>query len=710
MPDRFYITTPIYYINSAPHLGTAYSTIAADVFTRYHRLRGRASFFLTGTDEHGLKIERVAQERNLSARAFSDQMSAPFRDMWPKLDCRYDYFVRTTDADHEKRVGEIWERVKKSGDLYLGAYEGWYCVGCEAYYTEKELEPGGICPLHKKPAERIREPSYFFRLAKYQDRLLELYERRPSFVQPTTRMNEVKSFVRGGLDDLSVSRTTFSWGVPVPGDPAHVMYVWFDALFSYLTPMLATPERRAFWPADVHVVGKDILRFHAVYWPAFLMSAGMSDDELPRAIFAHGFLTVNGQKMSKSRGNTVQPLMLAEAFGVDTLRYYLMRSVAFGQDGDFDVAELIARYNADLGNALGNLCNRVLKQTDTVSAGKFPEKGESEELERTLLSELASGARAAADAFDAMQPHRALEAIWQIVGAANQYIDRAAPWAAVKRGDMRRASTILATALEVLGAVSTMVWPVLPRSADALRGQIGLPPVSASSTDVWPFAAASRRAREPLGVAAPIFPRIDAEREKKLLADFGPLPEPDERSVGSPETGGARGSSAAKTPSSGARPGSAAAPKDALGVASRPDGATAGAVSASGGATASASANSGTATEGAAPATISYDDFAKLDLRVGVVVSAERVAGKDKLLSLRIDLGEPEPRPLVAGLALSFRPEDLVGTRVVVVANLEPRKFGKGLVSQGMLLAAGPSESLAMVTVGDKVAPGTKVK
>jgi methionyl-tRNA synthetase len=662
MSDRFYITTPIYYINSAPHLGTAYTTIAADVLTRYHRLRGQRGFLLTGTDEHGLKIARVAKERDLSVREFSDQMSAPFREMWPKLDCPFDYFVRTTDADHEKRVGEIWERVKKNGDLYLGSYEGWYCVGCEGYYTEKELEPGAICPIHKTPAERIREPTYFFKLAKYQDRLLDLYERRPSFVQPTTRLNEVKSFVRGGLEDLSVSRTTFSWGVPVPDDPAHVMFVWFDALFSYLTPMLATPERRAFWPANVHLVGKDILRFHAVYWPAFLLSAGMTDDELPRAIFAHGFLTVNGQKMSKSRGNTVNPLALAEAFGVDTLRYYLMRAVAFGQDGDFNVEELIGRYNADLGNALGNLCNRVLKQTEAVSEGKFPQKGELEELDRTLFQELATGARAAAEAFDAMQPHRALEAIWQVVGAANQYIDRAAPWAAKKRGDVGRASTILAVALEVLGGISTMVWPVIPRSADAMRAQIGLGPIAVGDKDVWPFTVTSRHASEPLGVAAPIFPRIDAEREKQLLADFGPIPEP-----GAPD-----------------------APRAA--------------------ATANTTGAANTTATTTANTTIAYDDFAKLDLRVGVVVRAERVAGKDKLLSLSVDIGEPEPRPLVAGLALSFKPEDLVGTRVIVVANLEPRKFGKGLVSHGMLLAAGPSESLTMVTVGTGAAPGTKVK
>jgi methionyl-tRNA synthetase len=645
MSSRFYVTTPIYYVNDVPHLGTAYTTVAVDMMTRYHRLRGQTSFFLTGTDEHGLKIARVAQERGLSPKALSDQISIRFREAWPKLDCHCDYFVRTTDADHEKRVGEIWQRMKARGDIYLAHYEGWYCVGCEAYYTEKELGPGGVCPLHKKPIEKLREATYFFRLSAYQDKLLQFYEKHPSFVQPATRLNEVTSFVRAGLEDLSISRTSFSWGVPVPDDPAHVMFVWFDALFSYLTPMLASPERNAFWPANIHMVGKDILRFHAVYWPAFLMSAGF---DVPQQIFAHGFLTFNGQKMSKALLNVVDPLALADAFGVDTIRYYLMRAISFGQDGDFNVKELVTRYNADLGNALGNLCNRVLK----LGTGTFPEKGEPGDLERALYADLGEGAKAAAQAFDAVQPHRALESIWQVIGAANQYIDRAAPWAAAKKGDAKRVGTILAAALDVLEAVSVMAWPVMPKSCDALRAQLGLAPVAVGARDQWPFEPSSRRAGEPLGTALPLFPRIDADREKELVAKLG-LP----------------------------------ANADDAAVSATPP------------------------TQKSAEAKgVGYDDFAKLDLRVGVVLKAERVAGKDKLLSLAVDLGEAEPRPIVAGLALSFKPEDLVGTRVIVVANLEPRKFGKDLVSRGMLLAAGPSEGLKLATVDASVPPGTKVK
>jgi methionyl-tRNA synthetase len=647
MSSRFYVTTPIYYVNDVPHLGTAYTTVAVDMTTRYQRVRGKTAFFLTGTDEHGLKIARVAEERGLTPKALSDQVSIRFREAWPKLDCHYDYFVRTTDADHEKRVAEIWRRMKDNGDIYLGHYEGWYCVGCEAYYTEKELGPGGVCPLHKKPIEKLREPTYFFRLSKYQVRLLDFYDRHPSFVQPTTRLNEVTSFVRAGLEDLSVSRTSFSWGVPIPDDPAHVMFVWLDALFSYLTPMLATPERSAFWPANIHMVGKDILRFHAVYWPAFLMSAGF---EMPDRIFAHGFLTFNGQKMSKALLNVVDPLALAGAFGVDTMRYYLMRAISFGQDGDFNVKELVLRYNADLGDKLGNLCNRVLK----LGSGTFPQKGEPTDLENGLYAELDASVRAAADGFDGVQPHRALEAIWQVVGAANTYIDRAAPWAAAKSGDTRRLGTILAAALDVLEAVSVMAWPVMPKSCDALRAQLGLPPVAVGSRDLWPFERSSRRAGEPLGTPLPLFPKIDADREKELVAKLG-LPATAEEVQAVSATPPTQ-KSATETPS------------------------------------------------------VTYDDFAKLDLRVGIVVKAERIAGKDKLLSLAVDLGEPEPRPIVAGLAQSFGPEELVGMRVVVVANLEPRKFGKGLVSHGMLLAAGPSDGLKLATVDASVAPGTKVK
>jgi methionyl-tRNA synthetase len=641
MAERFYVTTPIYYVNDVPHLGTAYTTIAADVLTRYHRVRGRRSLFLTGTDEHGLKIARVAKERGLSPKAFADEMNEPFREAWPALGCVYDHFIRTTDPEHERKVQAIWQKVRDKGDLYLGAYEGWYCVGCEAYYTEKELEPGGICPVHKAPAERVKEPSYFFRLSAYQDRLLALYEKNPSFVLPEVRMNEVKSFVRAGLEDLSVSRTTFTWGIPVPGDPAHVMYVWFDALFSYFTPLYQSAELEAFWPATIHLVGKDILRFHAVYWPAFLLAAGLSEAELPKHVFAHGWLTFNGQKMSKTLRNTVKPLALAQAFGSDTLRYYLMRAIAFGQDGDFNVKDLVTRYNAELGNAFGNLLNRVLTQCVKVTGGVLPERGAPHELDGVLERSLLEGARVVAEAFEAVQPHRALEAIWAVIAATNQYIDKAAPWAAIKKGDTARAGTIFRAALDVVEAISVMAWPVLPHACDAARAQIGLPPVGPEvDKDMWPLAPPARAAGQRLGTPVPLFPKIDAAKEEELVRSLGLDAKPQVQGV----------------------------------------------------------------------ATISYDDFAKMDLRVAKVLSAERIVRKDKLLLLKIDAGDPEPRTILAGIALSYKPEELVGKRIVVVANLEPRSFGKGLVSNGMLLAAGPAEALKLVMVDEAIAPGTRVK
>lgn len=659
MATRFYVTTPIYYINDVPHLGTAYTTIAADVIARYHRLRGHDTWFLTGTDEHGLKIERAAKEREMTPQAFADLMSAPFREAWEKLECSFDDFIRTTDKRHEDRVAELWRKVEEKGDLYLGSYEGWYCVGCEAYYTEKELAEGNICPTHQRPAERVREPSYFFRLSKYQDKLLELYEKNPQFVMPSGRFNEVKSFVRAGLEDLSVSRTTFSWGVPVPGDPKHVMYVWFDALANYWSAV-DTKELSHYWPANLHLVGKDILRFHAIFWPAFLMSAGLP---LPEKIFAHGWMTVNGQKMSKSLRNTVAPLRLAEAFGVDPIRHYLMAAISFGQDGDFNLKDLVQRYNAELGNTLGNLANRVLSQCAKHFGNVVPPKNreKDQEPERKLHALFEQMSQKARDELDALSPSRAIAHIFAFIAGANVYLDEAAPWTAAKKGDTDRLGHILTTALEALEAISLLIAPFMPTKADELRAQLGLSSVKTSvDRDLYPASLPSRKAGEALGEAKPLFPRIDADKEKEIAESLGLAEAP-----------------AAEAPKAPA--------------ATKP-------------------AAKAEAPERAGEGNIAFDDFAKVDLRVGLVVSAEKVVGKDKLLSLKVDLGEDAPRSIIAGLALSFRPEDLVGKRVVVVANLAPRKFGKGLESHGMILAAGPSESLQLATVSGEAAPGTKVK
>src|ERR1019366_8534027 len=421
--SRFYVTTPIYYVNDVPHLGNAYATVVADALRRYHLLRGDATRMLTGTDEHGLKIEREAQARGVTPAAFVKDMSDRFEAAWPKLEVQTDDFIRTTQPRHEKLVQQLWQTIEKNGDLYLGEYEGWYCVGCEDMKTEKELLPGNICPLHPTmTAERMKEETFFFRLSAYGDRLLEHYEKHPGFIQPETRRNEVLSFVKGGLKDLSVSRTSFTWGIPVPGNPRHVMYVWFDALTNYWSAVQDTPEHQAFWSHEsvVHLVGKDILRQHAVYWPAMLLSAGI---DLPKTINAHGFLTFNGQKMSKSLRNAVDPLGIAKGFGgicgsdeggADVLRYQLLRAIAFGQDGDFDLGAMIERYNADLGKNLGNLLARTLGLCVKMTESNVPALGTPTQLEVELLNEAKRASMRARDEWEAIAPHRALEATWAL--------------------------------------------------------------------------------------------------------------------------------------------------------------------------------------------------------------------------------------------------------------------------------------------------------
>jgi len=667
MTQRFYVTTPIYYVNDVPHLGTAYTTIAADALCRAHRLFGFETRFLTGTDEHGLKLATVAEERGETPQAFVDRMSAPFRAAWPELGISNDDFIRTTEPRHKTFVQQLWSKVEARGDLYEGAYEDWYCVGCESFKTEKELEDGA-CPVHKKPAQKVQEKTFFFRLAKYQEELIALYKDRPEFIEPSTRRNEVVSFVSGGLRDLSVSRTSFSWGIPVPGHEGHVMYVWFDALANYLSALGGEGgEHGRFWPPGskvVHLVGKDILRFHAVYWPAFLLAAGYSHAQLPTTIFAHGFLTIDGQKMSKSLRNAVDPIRLAHEVGRDALRWYLLRSIAFGQDGDFSHEALLTRRDADLGKNIGNLLSRTLGLCTKFFESKVPPHHGDTDLERDLHAAVDKEVAVAERAWRELDPTRALEATAAVGQLANQYVDRAAPWSTAKQGDMERTATILATLLAVLERISVLLMPVTPGLADDMRAQLGLAPIApAVGTNRWPTAVTFRAAGEALAPRGPLVPVLDDAAKKALLDKLMP---PREEANMTTETAPA----AAATPAAPAPP---AAPAEAL-------------------------------------APIAYDDFAKVDLRVGLVLTAERVPKKDKLLKLAVDVGEAEPRSIVAGLALTFKPEDLVNRRVVVVANLAPRDFGKGLVSHGMLLAAGPSENLRLATAPDDVAPGSKLK
>jgi methionyl-tRNA synthetase len=469
----FYVTTPIYYVNDQPHIGHAYTTLACDALARFMRLDGRWVRLLTGTDEHGQKVEKAAADAGLDPQAFTDRVSQRFRDLAAAMNFSHDDFIRTTEPRHKAGVAALWQRLVASGDIYPGSYAGWYSVRDEAFYAESELV-GGKAPTGA-PVEWVEEPSYFFRLSAWQDRLLAFYEANPSFVLPATRMNEVKSFVRGGLQDLSVSRTTFAWGIPVPGDPEHVMYVWLDALANYVTA-LGYPETegelyRTFWPADFHVVGKDILRFHAVYWPAFLMSAGL---EPPRQVFAHGWWTVEGQKMSKSTGNVVSPFELIEKYGLDQTRYFLLREISFGSDGDFSHAAMVRRVNSDLANDYGNLAQRVLSMIAKNCAGRVPDPGPLADADEALLDAAHALLPRVRACMAEIAANRALELIWEVCGDANRYVDAQAPWT-LRKTDPARMASVLWVLAETLRHLAVLTQPFLPQSSASLLGLLAVP-------------------------------------------------------------------------------------------------------------------------------------------------------------------------------------------------------------------------------------------
>ncbi|MEM9073265.1 MAG: methionine--tRNA ligase [Myxococcota bacterium] len=650
----FYVTTPIYYVNDRPHIGHAYSTVAADVLARYARLRGRKTRFLTGTDEHGQKIEDRAKELGKDTQAFVDEMSPPFREAFEQLDCSFDDYIRTTEARHEARVAALWKILEEKGDIYLGAYEGWYAVADEAYITDLEYKELSDDEKKKRKVERKKEESYFFRLSNYTEPLLAFYEKNPTFVQPEGRFNEVKAFVRGGLQDLSISRTSFRWGVPVPDNDDHVMYVWLDALTNYISALggpadaEASPLFDEFWGPNadvVHIVGKDILRFHAVYWPAFLLSAGI---EPPGQVWAHGWLTINGEKMSKRSGNFIPPGPLVDAFGPDVVRYYLMREVGFGQDGDFAHKNLLARYNGELANGLGNLLNRMVTSIVKRSfEGVVPAPAEATELDLALVKTAKESAEKAAGHLDNIAPHRSLDAIWELVAAANRYIDQTAPWALAKEGNTERLGQVAYTVLEALRWLSVMIAPFMPQKSAALREQLGLRALAAEGADRWPSEWGGLEAGTQTAPGTALFPRIDKKQEKALLARFGV-------------------EEVAEKP---AKKKKAKKEKDG---------------------------------------TIAFDDFVKVDLRLGLIREAEAVEKSDKLVKLQIDIGEASPRQVLAGIRKHYAPADLVGKRVVVVANLAPRKI-MGIESQGMVLAASDDEGLSVLGVDKEITPGVKV-
>jgi methionyl-tRNA synthetase len=480
--SRFYVTTPIYYVNGAPHIGHAYTAVAADVLARWHRLDGHEVFFLTGTDDHGQKVEKAALDAGMEPQAFVDSVSQQFKEMSALMGVSNDDFIRTTEERHKRACQALWRRLQDAGDIYLGAYEGWYAVRDEAFYDETELvtrPDGSRAAPTGAPVEWVREPSYFFRLSAWGDRLLKLYESHPEFIQPASRRNEVASFVRSGLRDLSISRTSFTWGVPVPGNPSHVMYVWLDALTNYISA-LGWPDEDAplwpFWPANVHLVGKDIIRFHAVYWPAFLMSAGLP---VPRTVFGHGWWTAGGEKMSKSLGNAIDVAALVRTYGLDAVRYFLLREVPFGNDGDYSNAALVRRMNVELANDLGNLAQRTLSQVAKNLGGVLPERGAPTPEDKALLD-------AAAALPDLLRGHMSrlafsdsLEEVWRVIRAANAYIDHQAPWA-LRKTDLARMAAVLGVLADVIRAVATVLQPFMPGSMGRMLDQLAVPDDSRS--------------------------------------------------------------------------------------------------------------------------------------------------------------------------------------------------------------------------------------
>ncbi len=646
MTQKFYITTPIYYVNARPHIGHAYTTIACDTIARRHRLLGDDTFFLTGTDEHGQKIERAAQAAGKTPQQYADEISAEFRNLWKRMGISNDDFIRTTEDRHKKRVQVLFRQIRDNGYIYKGTYTGQYCVSDELYVDG--AQPGDPCPTCGRVTETVHEDNYFFRLSAFQDKLLGLYA-NPDFIRPETRRNEVISFVRSGLRDLSISRSTFSWGIPVPDDPKHVIYVWLDALANYITAIGygsshagAQEAFKKYWPADVHMIGKEIVRFHCVYWPAFLMAAGL---ELPKAIVAHGWLLFEENKMSKSRGNIVRTETILDVLGADALRYFLLREVVFGQDGSFSFDALVQRYNSDLANGLGNLASRTLAMINRYFKGEVPNPSHIK-AKKPTDDAIASAARKTiqefGDLFDQFQFSRALESAWGLVAAVDKYIVDNEPWAlGEKLGESQdeesrsRLATVLYTSAEALRIATALAHPVMPDATAKIWVQMGLGDIRKVALQdlAWGQLSAGTK----LGDVSPVFPRADKSAIERMQQM-----ENQERSAAVEEE---------KTPA--VQP---ATPADATPPAVTDDG------------------------------KISIDDFAKVEMRVGVIKVAERVPKSDKLLRLEIDIGA-EVRQVVAGIAEAYAPEPLIGRKVVIVANLAPRKL-RGLESNGMIVAA----------------------